>query len=97
MEIILGLVLPPVIDLANRFVKNSKLRFVVSIAICIIAGTAVNIAKLKLISPLDALNSIGLVIASAQTMYKLFYNDSKVQSYMLGESITPVTQTVATK
>lgn len=77
---LIGLVLPPVIDLVNKFVKDSRLRYVVSLLICILVGAVINFNQLRVGSVTEFLVSAGLVFAEAQTVYKLYWSDSAARA-----------------
>lgn len=79
---LLGLVLPPAIDFLNKHVADSKLRFVVSVAVCLLVAGAIKLyeGKLNLNSVPEFLASAGIVFTEAQAVYKLFYEKSRLQT-----------------
>lgn len=77
IEIVVGAVLPPFIDLINKRVANSTIRYIFSLLICLIIGVA---ASWQDLNWQDVLTSGALVFASAQTVYKTYYKDSKLQA-----------------
>lgn len=72
---LVGLVLPPVIDLLNMRVKNSNLRYIASLLICVIVGVALNIDKISSWQALCA--NVGIVFACAQTVHKLYWSNTQ--------------------
>jgi len=42
MITLIGFLLPPIIDVINRFIKDSSLRFLVSVLICGVIGLSLN-------------------------------------------------------
>jgi len=77
MELI-GLLLPPVIDLINRRIKDSDGRFWMSVGVCVIVG-----AGLQAVSGSgnvqDYLESIMIIFGLAQLSYRGVYENSRVQ------------------
>ena len=73
LEIILGAILPPAVDLINRFIKNSTLRYIVSLLVCLVVGVVVNYQELSFT---NALQSGAIVFGAAQSTYKLYWADS---------------------
>lgn len=73
----IGAVLPPLIDVVNRFVKLSWLRFVIALLVSLILGVVLayfqygwgGIAA-------DA----GVIFIASQTVYKLWYDKSGLQA-----------------
>ena len=88
-ELILGAFLPPVIDLINRYIKKSQYRYLVSLLVCLVAGALLNIKNL------DIANILGggaLVFASAQTVYKTYWEKSnprvKLEAFLPETGVT---------
>ncbi|QGH72336.1 MAG: hypothetical protein [Podoviridae sp. ctg2L5] len=83
MELI-GIIFPPVIDLINRFVKDSAVRFLIAFIICAATGVFLNwietgfvyADRLTTFQSISA--SILAVYGSSQISYQ-FYKDSGVQ------------------
>ena len=75
-ELIIGAVLPPVIDFLNRYIKNATFRYVGSLVICLIIGTLLNLSSLSLE---DILKSGAVVFAAAQTVYKTYWQGSDLR------------------
>ena len=76
VDLLIGLVMPPVIDLVNRFVANEKVRYAVAVLMCTGVGVLLNLKSLSLA---DFLESAALVFASATTVYKTWYGGSSLQ------------------
>lgn len=79
-EIIVGGVLPPLIDLINKYITNSMARFWVSILICLIVGVILNLGQLDF---QNVLQTGAIVFASAQTIYKTYWKESNVRTLVL--------------
>ncbi len=84
VEVVVGAILPTLIDLLNRKVKNSKVRYAVSLVVCLVVGVLLN---LKTLDVADVLGSGAVVFASAQTVYKTYWDKSKVRK-ILDKSVT---------
>ncbi len=84
LELIIGAVLPPVIDFVNKRIANSTWRYVVSMIVCIVIGGLLNLDKL---SVGDVLGSAALVFGAAQTAYKMYWEKSDVRVKMYGPEV----------
>lgn len=72
---LIGVILPPMIDLVNSKVADQKMRYIVSVLICVLVGVLTNLDKLSNIDQLMA--NIALIFATAQTTYNLYWKKSK--------------------
>lgn len=79
MEYLIGLILPPLVDVVNKDVKNSNWRFVIAVIVSILAAIAVSFPKLSHESYLDLIKSASIVFAESQVIFKLYYEDSFVR------------------
>lgn len=77
MSLILGAILPPIIDLLTKKVTNEKVRFGISMAVCVLVGVAINYQTFDL---QNILGSVGLVFASAQVVYRTYWKTSTLRS-----------------
>jgi len=84
-ELIIGGAMPPFIDLVNRYVKDSKWRYAVSILVCLIIGTILNLSK---VSFENILGSGAIIFAAAQSTYQAYYSNSKLRTDLYGKKIT---------
>lgn len=76
---LVGFLLPPLIDVVNVKVKDEKIRFLVSLVICVVVGAILNVDRLAAGSVEEALRSAGIVFATAQTAYRLYWKKSEVR------------------
>lgn len=77
IPIILGAVLPPVIDLVNKYIMDRRVRFIVSVVFALIIGAVVAVFENGLD---DVLANAGLIFISAQMVYQIWYKESGLQS-----------------
>lgn len=77
ISLILGAILPPFIDFLTKKVTNSKIRFGISLGVCILVGVAINFQKF---TGEEILESVALVFASAQIVYKTYWKDASLRS-----------------
>ena len=79
MEIqnLVGLFMPPVIDLINKRIADDRVRFIISAILCVVVGLVINLDKLS--NPSEILGSIAIVFATAQTTYNLYWKKSKIR------------------
>lgn len=77
ISLILGAVLPPFIDLLTKKVTNSKLRFGISLLVCVVIGAVINIQSFK---AGEILESLALVFTSSQVIYATYWKESALRS-----------------
>lgn len=81
----LGIILPALIDLINRKIKDSDMRFWVSATICFLVGLGMNWLTTSFVftSPMEAFSSLTSsalqVFGWAQLSYKAVWADSSVR------------------
>lgn len=85
MELI-GVLLPPLIDLINRKVAQSDARFWVSVVVCSLFGIVINFVQgdgfhyATMLAGVEAVSkTILIVFGIAQLVYKGAYEDSRLQ------------------
>lgn len=90
MEII-GLLMPPLVDLINRFINDKSVRFLVAFSLCALLGAGLNWLQTQFMfeSPMHAFQEISAsilaVFGSSQVSYNLGYEDSKMQDTIRGK------------
>jgi len=87
MELIklIGFLLPPAIDLINKRIKNSDIRFWVSVAFCSIIGFGISYFTFGGIAPIgNIVDTIFVVFGTAQLAYKGAYEGSVTQQAIRG-------------
>jgi len=85
LNTIIGAILPPFIQLVNQSVKNSNWRYVISVVACLVIGAVITFINGQL-DFTNVLVSAGLIFASAQTTYKLFWSNTETgKNLMLGK------------
>lgn len=75
---LVGIVLPPVIDLLNSYIVDSRIRFLISFAICALLGAA--LAGFSSWSTVVHMTTI--VFATAQATYNLGWKESDIRQVM---------------
>lgn len=75
LEVVVGAVLPPFIQVINSRVKDASVRYLISIAICLGISVVSNVL-LGTIALVDILGSGALIFASAQTTYRLYFTST---------------------
>jgi hypothetical protein len=80
VELIIGAVLPPFIDLVNRYIKNSRVKYGVSLLASILIGVILNYQELGIE---NVLGSGAIVFAAAQTVYKTYWKDAKLREKII--------------
>ena len=85
LEMGAGVVMPFIIDLVNRKVESTKLRYFISMAICLLLGFLLNLDKLN---ASDVLVSGSVIFTAAQTVYKTYYEKSQLRKAAFGIDTT---------
>ena len=80
MQDFAGFILPPFIDLVNRHIANSTVRFWVSILACVAIAVLLNLDKLNNLDEL--LGKASLIFAQAQIVYKTYWEKSGIREKM---------------
>ena len=83
MENLIGLILPFVIDLVNKYVLDSKIKFVVSFLVCALVAVLFKLPELKAGDVSEVLQSVAVVFAEAQVVYKLYWEKSSLRAKVL--------------
>ena len=77
---LIGLVLPPIIDLINNKIADSKIRYWVSMFICFAVGLLLNLDKLSNWESLAG--NIAIVFTTAQITYNTYWKKSELRETM---------------
>lgn len=77
ISLVLGAILPPIIDLLTKKVSNDKVRFGISMAVCVLVGIVINYQTFDV---KNILGSVGLVFASAQIVYNTYWKNASLRS-----------------
>jgi hypothetical protein len=87
MQDLIGFILPIVIDYINKFpaFSDSRVRYVVSMVVCLLVGALFHLNELKAGSVTETLSSAGIIFAEAQTVYKLYWKESGARARLIGE------------
>lgn len=79
--LILGALLPPVIDVVNRYVANPKFRFLIAVVVSIIVGGVVSVVQF---GADEVIANSTLIFSTSQLVYKLWYEQSQLQDKVRG-------------
>ncbi len=85
---LIGFLLPPLIDTINRYIKSSYARFWVSVIVCAVIGTILDILShngLTGVTQESIAQSILMVFGSAQLSYKGVWENSKARANLIGD------------
>lgn len=77
ISLILGSILPPFIDFLTKKVSNTKVRFGISLGVCIVVGIAINFKTFRVE---EILKSVALVFTSAQIVYRTYWMKSSLRA-----------------
>jgi len=84
IELLAGAFMPLVIDVVNKNIANSNIRYFISMALCLGLGALLNLNQLN---AGDILTSGAIIFAAAQTVYKTYYKSSDVRAKVYGEEM----------
>lgn len=79
--LVVGGLLPPVIDLVNKFVPNSHGRFLVSVVFAFVVGAILAFFQY---GTDEVLANAGVIFVAAQAVYKLWYKESGIHARIVG-------------
>lgn len=85
MNDLIGLALPPVIDLINHKVSHGALKLFISVTISLIVAALLNLDKLNVSNAQDIFKSGLVVFGSAQVTYQLYWKDSLDRQRMVNK------------
>lgn len=84
MENLIGFILPVGIDFINKHITDSKVRYLIALAVCLLIGMIFHISELKAGSVNEFLTTSGIIFTEAQTVYKLYWEKSSIREKMTG-------------
>lgn len=92
---LIGLILPPIIDLINKEFISNKTRFWIAFSICAVLGVILTYVQTGFIgfqTNVELVEAIAINITSvfgmSQISYKAAYEDSKIQEAVRGEAMS---------
>lgn len=77
ISLILGAILPPFIDFLTKKVSNTKIRFGISLGVCILIGVGISFKDFR---AEEILESVALVFTSAQVVYRTYWKNATLRS-----------------
>jgi len=80
MEKLIGLLLPALIDIVNSKIQNEKVRFWVSVFICFLIATAMDLLLGKKMTPDSLAIDVMALFGIAQISYKAIWENSDVRN-----------------
>lgn len=80
LQVVLGALLPPVIDLVNNKIADSKVRYLVSIIFCTVLAFLVEQITNDATTLGRLFEGSTTVFLSAQTIYKLYWENSSLRA-----------------
>jgi len=76
IEAIIGAFLPIIIDFLNKRVNDSRIKYIISLIVCLVVGAFININDITIS---NFLASGALIFASAQTVYHTYWEKSDIR------------------
>jgi len=78
LSFIFGAFLPPLIDLINKKIVDSKIRYLVSVLSCVVISASVTLVC-NGFNWRDLIENASIIFLSAQSMYKLYWKESSLR------------------
>lgn len=78
LAVLLGQLVPYAIDVINRYIPNSRLRFLVSVLYCLGVGVIISYEQLNFVTIESTLDTGVIVFTSAKFAYEMYYKQSQV-------------------
>lgn len=93
---LIGVVLPPLIQVLNKDIPDSRMRFFMAAITCFVAAVILNWNKITLGTPDAAFIATGVIFLESETVYRLYFKNSILQTKMnnllnrsAGEKVVP--------
>lgn len=90
---LVGFILPPIVDWLNKDVKDPQERFLVVLLVCLITATVLEWNKLVYGSLDELVISAGVIFAQSQVVFKLYFKNSFLRSKLQEKLISEQTPT----
>lgn len=74
--LLVGFILPPLVEVINKGVVNTRFKFVMTITICLVAGLLLHLEELSVNTIDDVLIVASVIFAESQMVYKLYFKNS---------------------
>lgn len=79
----IGFLLPPVIEIMNKDKTNEKQKFIISMAVCLVAAFFTKYNSLTGGDYNSVLTSFGIIFVESQVIFKLYFKNSFFRSVMV--------------
>lgn len=79
---LVGVILPPFVQIINKDIPKERERFIVTIVICLFVGAILRWKSIAYGTPEDVLTSSSLVFVESQAVFKLYFKDSLLKEYI---------------
>jgi len=79
LSLIMGAFLPPIIDLINSKIIDSKIKYLVSIIVCVLISVSIQLLSIGF-NWGELVENASIIFLSAQSIYKLYWKDSSLRN-----------------
>lgn len=79
---VVGFGMPFLVEVINRDIKNSNIKFGVTVLLCVVVAALLHIPQLVTGSIEGLLSSITLIFAESQVVWKLYFEASTLRASM---------------
>lgn len=80
--VVVGFVMPLLVELINRDVTNAKVRFIVTVVLCSVVAALLNIPKILVGNVSDLFTTLTLIFGESQVVYNLYFKASALKESM---------------
>jgi len=77
--ILVGFILPPIVEVINRDVKTSRERFVVTILVCLFSAILLHWKEIEYGTPEQVALFAGILFAESKLLYKFYFAKSDLR------------------
>lgn len=90
-NLLVGIVLPPLIDVVSKRIPSESMRFVVACAMCLVVGGAVAYLKGDLTAgnQIGTVSTITIVFTESEVIFNLYWKNSFLRSKLVSQGTTP--------
>jgi len=79
MEMLLGFLLPPVVEAVNKDIQNEPERFIIAYVVCILLACGIDWQAIANAHLVNLLYTISIIAAESNVMFVLYWKNSLVR------------------
>ena len=87
MRDIIGIVLPPIIDLVNQKVASAQARFWIAMVFCVVVAFLANIEEFVNLDWNVMLGKVALIFTESQIIYKVYWEKATLRDKLFTKRV----------